>query len=87
MRDRLPASVAERGCDGPAVPARASRLPPPDSDTPVRSKPATDRLTTRRDLRLREKTLWRMPYETCARSEEVPNVSTEDPDPVGRRCP
>ncbi|MBB4899258.1 hypothetical protein [Streptomyces griseomycini] len=53
----------------------------------MRSKPATDRLTTRRDLRLREKTLWRMPYETCARSEEVPNVSTEDPDPVGRRCP
>ncbi|MCW2947886.1 MAG: recombinase, partial [Actinoallomurus sp.] len=54
----------ERGYDGPAVPAWAKRLPPPDSDTPVRSKMAIDRLIARREVHLREKTLWRMLYET-----------------------
>ncbi len=34
----------ERGYDGPAVPAWAKRIAPPDSDTPVRSKLAIDRL-------------------------------------------
>ncbi|MFE7311523.1 hypothetical protein ACFU7T_00170 [Streptomyces sp. NPDC057555] len=50
------------GCDGPAVPGWAKRLPPPDSDTPVRSKMTIDRLIARRHFHLREMTLWRMPY-------------------------
>ncbi|WP_371800933.1 site-specific integrase [Streptomyces sp. NBC_01732] len=78
---------AERGYDGPAVPAWAKRLPPPDSDTPVRSKMAIDRLIARRDLHLREKTLWRMLYETCARSEEILDVNIEGLDLAGRRAP
>ncbi|MFF2744236.1 tyrosine-type recombinase/integrase [Kitasatospora sp. NPDC058048] len=78
---------AERGYDGPAVPAWAKRLPPPDSDTPVRSKKAIDRLIARRDVHLREKTLWRMLYETCARSEEILDVNIEDLDLAGRRAP
>ncbi|GAA2459075.1 hypothetical protein GCM10010433_71550 [Streptomyces pulveraceus] len=78
---------AERGYDGPAVPAWAKRLPPPDSDTPVRSKMAIDRLIARRDVHLREKTLWRMLYETCARSEEILDVNIEDLDLAGRRAP
>jgi integrase len=78
---------AERGYDGPAVPAWAKPLPPPDSDTPVRSKMAIDRLIARREVHLREKTLWRMLYETCARSEEILDVNIEELDLAGRRCP
>ncbi|MFF4652632.1 tyrosine-type recombinase/integrase [Streptomyces sp. NPDC001380] len=78
---------AERGYDGPAVPAWAKRMPPPDSDTPVRSKMAIDRLIARRNVHLREKTLWRTLYETCARSEEILDVNIEDLDLAGRRCP
>jgi integrase/recombinase XerC len=59
----------------------------PDSNTPVRSKMAIDRLIARRDIHLREKTLWRMLYETCAHSDEVLDVNTEDLDLAGRRCP
>lgn len=55
-----------RGYDGPAVPGWAKRLTPPDSETPARSKMAIDRLIARREVHLREKTLWRMLYETVA---------------------
>ncbi|RPK32291.1 hypothetical protein EES39_39325 [Streptomyces sp. ADI92-24] len=65
---------AERGYDGPAVPAWTKRLTVPDSETPARSKMAIDRLIARREVHLREKTLWRMLYETCARSEEILDV-------------
>lgn len=43
---------AERGYDGPKVPAWVKRLPPPDSETPARSKMAVDRLIARRDVHL-----------------------------------
>ncbi|MEU1122099.1 hypothetical protein ABZ371_00550 [Streptomyces sp. NPDC005899] len=76
---------AECGHDGPRVPAWAKRLPPLDSDTPVRSKSAIDRLVARRDVHLREKTLWRMLYETHARPEEVLDVQHRGPG-LGRRC-
>lgn len=61
----------EYGYDGPAVPAWAKRLAVPDSETPARSKMAVDRLIARREVHLREKTLWRMLYETAARAEEI----------------
>ncbi|MGW7817885.1 tyrosine-type recombinase/integrase [Streptomyces puniciscabiei] len=76
---------AERGYDGPAVPAWVKRVPPPDSETPARSKMAIDRLIARRDVHLREKTLWRMLYETVARSEEILGVNIEELDLAGRR--
>ncbi|MEU9455606.1 site-specific integrase [Streptomyces sp. NPDC048277] len=78
---------AERGYDGPAVPAWVKRMPPPDSETPARSKMAVDRLIGRRDVHLREKTLWRMLYETVARSEEILGVNIEELDLAGRRAP
>jgi hypothetical protein len=78
---------AERGYDGPRVPAWAKRLPPPDSQTPARSKMAIDRLIARRDVHLREKTLWRMLYETVARSEEILGINIEELDLAGRRAP
>lgn len=37
---------------------------------------AIDRLIARREAHLREKTLWRMIYETCARAEEVLDVAS-----------
>lgn len=48
---------------------------------------ATDRLIARRDVHLREKTLWRMLYETVARSEEILGVNIEELDLAGRRAP
>lgn len=75
----------ERGYDGPQVPAWMKRLTPPDSETPAHSKMAVDRLIARRDVHLREKTLWRMLYETCARAEEILGVNIEELDLAGRR--
>ncbi|WP_062214428.1 site-specific integrase [Streptomyces sp. NBRC 109706] len=77
----------ERGYDGPAVPAWAKRLAVPDSETPAHSRMAIDRLIARREVHLREKTLWRMLYETAGRSEEILGVNIEDLDFAGRRCP
>lgn len=77
---------AQRGYEGPSVPAWAKRLTPPDSQTPARSKAAIDRLIARRDVHLREKTLYRMLYETAARSDEILGVNIEDLDLAGRRC-
>jgi site-specific recombinase XerD len=77
----------EHGYDGPKVPAWAKRMTPPDSETPARSKMAIDRLIARRNVHLREKTLWRMLYETVARSEEILGVNIEELDLAGRRAP
>ncbi|MFF3573005.1 tyrosine-type recombinase/integrase [Nocardia jiangxiensis] len=74
----------EQGWDAPKVPASATRSTPPDSETPVRSRTAIDRLISRREIHLREKTLWRMLYETCARAEELLQLNIEDLDLAGR---
>ncbi len=71
----------------PAVPAWVKRSTPADFTTPVRSRTAIDRLIARRDIGLREKALWRMLYETCARTEELLQVNIEDLDQAGRCCP
>ena len=76
----------ERGHDAPMVPGWAKRLATLDSTTPVRSRMAIDRLITRRDVGLREKTLWRMLYETAARAEEILDLNIEDLDFAGRRA-
>ncbi|MFE9432299.1 tyrosine-type recombinase/integrase [Streptomyces sp. NPDC006640] len=77
---------SERGYDGPTIPAWTKRMSPPDSETPARSKSEIDRLITRRDIGLREKTLWRMLYETAARSDEILSLNIEDLDLAGRRA-
>ena len=76
-----------RGYEGPTVPAWVKRLAVLDSDTPARSKMAVDRLIARREVHLREKTLWRMLYETSGRAEELLGVNIEELDFAGRRCP
>ncbi len=77
---------ADHGYDGPAVPGWVKRMTPPDSETPARPKVMVDRLIGRREVPLREKTLWRMLYETCARAEEILGVNIEDLDLPGRRA-
>ncbi|MFD8218330.1 tyrosine-type recombinase/integrase [Streptomyces sp. NPDC059697] len=76
----------ERGYGAPAVPAWAKRLAVPESETPARSRMAIDRLIARREVHLREKTLYRMLYETAGRSDEILGVNIEDLDFAGRRC-
>jgi integrase len=76
----------ERGHDAPAVPVWAKRLTAPDSETPARSRMAIDRLIARRDVHLREKTLYRMLYETAARADEILGLNIEDLDLAGRRA-
>jgi hypothetical protein len=64
----------------------AKRLTVPDYATPARSRIAIDRLIARREVHLREKTLWRMLYETAGRSDEILGVNIEELDFAGRRC-
>ena len=42
---------------------------PPILPSKIRSRTAIDELTSRRNVGIREKTLWRMLYETAARAE------------------
>ncbi|WP_245718462.1 site-specific integrase [Nocardia miyunensis] len=78
---------SEQGWTAPQVPVSAGRSTPPDSDTPVRSRTAIDRLIGRREIHVREKTLWRMLYETCARAEELLQLNIEDLDLAARSAP
>ncbi|GAA3830743.1 hypothetical protein GCM10022206_81670 [Streptomyces chiangmaiensis] len=71
------------GYDGPSVPALAKRLAVPDSQTPARSKTAVDRLIARREVHLREKTLWRMLYATAGQAEEILGANIEELDSRG----
>jgi hypothetical protein len=50
----------------------------------TRSQP--ERLFGRRDLPLRERTLWRLPYETAARANELLALDVEDLDLANRRA-
>ncbi|MEV4569923.1 site-specific integrase [Nonomuraea sp. NPDC049419] len=76
----------EHGHAAPAMPAWARRLAAPDSQTPARSRTAIDRLIARRDVGVREKTLYRLLYETAARAEEVLTLNIEDLDLTARQA-
>jgi integrase len=68
---------------------------PPDAERRKESNDATralprgrvERLLSRRDVPLREKTLWRMLYETAARASEILALDVEDLDLEQRRAP
>jgi integrase len=60
------------------------RKPRPDRDRAL-SRSEVDQLLTRKDISLRERTLWRMLYETAARSAEVLALDIEDLD-LPNRC-
>jgi integrase len=60
------------------------RKPRPDRNRAL-SRSEVDQLLTRKDISLRERTLWRMLYETAARSAEVLALDIEDLD-LPNRC-
>ena len=61
------------------------RKPRPDRDRAL-TRGEVDQLLTRKDIGLRERTLWRMLYETAARSAEVLALDVEDLDLPNRRA-
>src|SRR5690348_12461664 len=78
----------------PVLPASAGRRREHLNATRAVPRPAIERALSRRDVPLREKTLWRMLDETAARASEVLALTIDDtrpgrpprPDPVqGRR--
>ena len=61
------------------------RQPRPDRSRSL-DRADVDQLLTREDISLRDRTLWRMLYETAARSAEVLSLDVEDLDLPNRRA-
>jgi Phage integrase family len=82
------------GCPGappnrlaaPVLPASAERRREHLNATRAVPRPAIERALSRRDVPLREKTLWRMLYETAARASEVLALNIDDPGLDARRA-
>lgn len=64
----------------PALPATAERQRENNDDTKAVSRSRIDRLCRRRDVPLREKTLWWMLYESASRASAVLALNIEDLD-------
>lgn len=64
----------------PALPASVERQREPEDTTKAVSRSRIDRLCRRRDVPLREKTLWRMLYESASRASAVLALNIEDLD-------
>jgi integrase len=71
----------------PALPADCERRAEHADHTHDLPKRAIDRQLSRRDIPLREKTLWRMLYETAARASEILALDVEQLDLANRRAP
>ena len=71
----------------PALPPDCERRAEHADHTHELPKRAIDRQLSRRDIRLREKTLWRMLYETAARASEILALNVEQLDLANRRAP
>ena len=76
-----------QGWPAPAVAAICERRKEHVDATKDLSKAAIERQLSRRDLPLREKTLWRMLYETAARANEILALDIEQLDLDNRRAP
>jgi integrase len=74
------------GDAAPALPPAAERRAEHADETRALTRPQIERLLTRRDIPLREKTLWRMLYETAARAGEILALNVEDLDLAARRA-
>lgn len=64
----------------PTLPATAERQRENNDDAKAVSRSRIDRLCRRRDVPLREKTLWRMLYESASRASAVLALNIEDLD-------
>ena len=71
----------------PVLPTGAERRRENTNATRAVSRAAIERALSRRDVPLREKTLWRMLYVTAARASEVLALDVEDLDLDARRAP
>ena len=79
--------AAKKRWAAPELPPDAERRK--ESNDAARALPRArlERLLSRRDVPLREKTLWRMLYETAARASEILGLDVEDLDLEQRRAP
>lgn len=71
----------------PQLPPDAERRKEHADTTRALPRARIERLLSRRDIPLREKTLWRMLYETAARASEILALNVEDLDLEQRRAP
>jgi integrase len=71
----------------PQLPGDAERRKENANATRALTRGRVERLLSRRDVPLREKTLWRMLHETAARASEVLALNIEDLDLEQRRAP
>ncbi len=71
----------------PSLPASSERRREYTDTTRALSRTTIERALSRRDVPLREKTLWRMLFETAARAGEVLALNVEDLDLDARRAP
>src|SRR3984885_7273923 len=62
----------------PQLPPDAERRKESNDATRALTRARVGRLLSRRDIPLREKTLWRMLYETAARASEILGLNVED---------
>jgi integrase len=72
--------VDKRHWTAPGLPAATERRREHHDDTKAVSRSRIDRLCRRRDVPLREKTLWRMLYESASRASAVLALNIEDLD-------
>lgn len=78
--------AARNGYPAPGLPGAVERQQEKPDETRAVDRAAVERLLTRRDVPLREKTLWRMLYETCARASEILALDIEDMELDARRA-
>ena len=71
----------------PQLPGDAERRKERSDRTRALPRSRVERLLSRRDIPLRERTLWRMLYETAARASEILALNVEDLDIEQRRAP
>lgn len=77
---------AEQGWTGADPSRRLRRRSLPPDRSRALSRADVEALLTREDISLRERTLWRMLYETAARSAEILRLDVEDLDLPNRRA-
>lgn len=70
----------------PSLPPSNRRRKVNTDDTRAVDRVAIERLFQRRDLPIRERTLWMMLYETAARTSELLSLNVEDLDRANRRA-
>ena len=71
----------------PQLPGDAERRKEHSDHTRALPRASIERLPSRRDIPLQEKTLWWMLYETAARASEILALDVEDLDLEQRRAP